>query len=163
MEKRSMALNFEIQTEQEFDPETAMLVNAAKQATDNSYAPYSGFSVGAALLLEDGSIVTGCNQENAAFPSGLCAERTALFAAGASHPDKAVRAMAIAARDSHGFTASPVTPCGACRQVIAETSSRYRRPIRLTMYGTSHSITVDNAADTLLPFRFGDLMDGQER
>ena len=97
-----------------------MLVNAAKEATKGSWSPYSGFKVGAALLLDDGTVVTGSNQENAAYPSGLCAERTALFAAGHAHPGKSVTALAIAARNDNGYTAQPITPCGACRQVLNE-------------------------------------------
>ena len=91
------------------------LIEAAIEATKRSYAPYSHFHVGAAAMLDDGTIVTGSNQENAAYPSGLCAERTALFHAGSEYPDKAVTTLAIAVSNCDGLTEQPVTPCGACR------------------------------------------------
>ena len=112
------------------------LMDAARQATFRSYAPYSHFSVGAAARLANGIVVTGTNQENAAYPSGLCAERTTLFYANSQHPDQAVTTLAIAARNEHDeFLESPIPPCGACRQVILETEKRYGQPIRILLYG----------------------------
>lgn len=131
------------------------LFEAAKEATKRSYAPYSHFNVGAAVLFEDGTIVTGSNQENAAYPSGLCAERTALFHAGSQYPDKAITTLAIAASNSEGFTELPVTPCGACRQVLLETEMRYKRPIRVLMYGTAFVYEILGTKD-LLPLSFTD-------
>ena len=116
MKRLSRTIEWSVLSEQELKDNDLMLVNEAKKATDGSWSPYSGFRVGAALLLEDGTVVTGSNQENAAYPSGLCAERTALFAAGHSHPGKAVTALAIAARNDKGYTPQPITPCGACRR-----------------------------------------------
>jgi len=130
------------------------LVEAAKQATNGSYAPYSKFNVGAAARLQDGTIVIGANQENAAYPSGLCAERTALFAAGAQYPDQAVVALAIAARKGKRFIPQPVSPCGACRQVISETEDRYGIPIRILLYGIDGTL-VSEGITPLLPLRFG--------
>lgn len=130
------------------------LIEAAKEATKRSYAPYSHFNVGAAAMLEDGTIVTGSNQENAAYPSGLCAERTTLFHAGSEYPDKAVTTLAIAASNSNGFTEQPVTPCGACRQVMLEAEQRYHRPIRMLMYGTACIYETRGTKD-LLPLSFG--------
>lgn len=131
------------------------LVDAAKHATEGSYAPYSKFCVGSALRLADGTIVTGANQENVAYPSGLCAERTALFYAGAAYPDKAVEALAIAARTEGGeFTATPISPCGACRQVMLETELRYRIPMRILLYGTEGVYVVEGGVGELLPLRF---------
>lgn len=104
----------------ELSAEDQALVGQAIEATRHSYAVYSHFHVGAAVRLQDGRVVIGANQENAAFPSGLCAERTALFAAQAHYPDQPVLALAIAARNAVGLTAQPVTPCGACRQVALE-------------------------------------------
>lgn len=98
---------------EELSDSDKQLIGTAKEATKRSYAPYSHFNVGAAVLFEDGTIVTGSNQENAAYPSGLCAERTALFHAGSQYPDKAITTLAIAASNSEGFTELPVTPCGA--------------------------------------------------
>ena len=130
------------------------LIEAAKEATKRSYAPYSHFNVGAAAMLEDGTIVTGSNQENAAYPSGLCAERTTLFHAGSEYPGKAVTTLAIAASNCEGFTEQPVTPCGACRQVMLEAEQRYHRPIRMLMYGTACIYETRGTKD-LLPLSFG--------
>ena len=104
------------------------------EATARSYAPYSHFSVGAAALLNNGTIVTGTNQENAAYPSGLCAERTTLFYANSQYPDPPVNTLAIAARTEKDFIETPIPPCGAC-QVILETEKRYGQPIRILLYG----------------------------
>ena len=130
------------------------LIEAAKEATKRSYAPYSHFNVGAAAMLEDGTIVIGSNQENAAYPSGLCAERTTLFHASSEYPGKAVTTLAIAASNCEGFTEQPVTPCGACRQVMLEAEQRYHRPIRMLMYGTACIYETRGTKD-LLPLSFG--------
>ncbi len=155
MKKFCHTVNWSILDQNELAADDLMLVNAAKEATAGSWSPYSGFKVGAALRLDDGTIVTGSNQENAAYPSGLCAERTALFAAGHAHPGKAVTALAIAARNSNGFTGQPITPCGACRQVLAETEQRGGQPIRYIMYGTEGTMVVEGGTDAILPFCFG--------
>lgn len=131
------------------------LVEAAKQATDSSYAPYSKFHVGAAVRLSDGSIVLGANQENAAFPSGLCAERTALFAANAQYPNLPVVALAIAARKGRCFLDKPIPPCGACRQVISGVEDRFGQSIRILLYGTN-GVLVSEGIGPLLPLRFVD-------
>ena len=130
------------------------LIEAAIEATKRSYAPYSHFHVGAAAMQDDGTIVTGSNQENAAYPSGLCAERTALFHAGSEYPDKAVTTLAIAVSNCDGLTEQPVTPCGACRQVMLEAEQRYHRPIRMLMYGTAYIYETRGTKD-LLPLSFG--------
>ena len=129
------------------------LVEKAQEATNRSYAPYSRFHVGAALRLDDGTIVTGSNQENAAFPSGLCAERTALFYAGAQYPDRSVTALAIAAADADGLTAIPTPPCGACRQVMLETETRGGQPMRILLYGTQGTYVIEGVGQ-LLPLIF---------
>lgn len=137
----------------ELAAEDQKLVQAAKDATNGSYAPYSGFCVGAAARLGDGTIVIGSNQENVAFPSGLCAERTTLFAANAQHPDQPVMALAIAARNKDGFLSQPIPPCGGCRQVISGVEQRYNQPIRILLYGTA-GIHVVDGIDALLPLQF---------
>lgn len=104
---------------EQMNPEDRELAQAAINATKHSYAPYSKFNVGAAVMLEDGEIITGSNQENAAYPSGLCAERTAMFYASANRPDKAMTKIAVAAGQDGKLCDSPATPCGACRQVMA--------------------------------------------
>ena len=131
------------------------LVEKAIGATQNSYAPYSNFHVGACLRLADGREVIGANQENAAFPSGLCAERAAVFAAQSVFPDKAILALAIAACNENGLTAHPVSPCGACRQVILEMEERYKQDVRILLYGTE-GVYVIPSVKSLLPLHFVD-------
>lgn len=139
----------------ELAPEDQALLQAAKDATQGSYAPYSCFCVGAAVRLKNGTTVIGSNQENMAFPSGLCAERTALFAANAQYPSQPVLSLAIAARNKDGFLSCPITPCGACRQVISGIEERYNQPIRILLYGTDGTHVVDSI-DALLPLKFAD-------
>ncbi|MBP3228095.1 MAG: cytidine deaminase [Bacteroidaceae bacterium] len=130
------------------------LVDRAKEATFTSYAPYSRFSVGAAALLDTGETVCGSNQENAATPNGICAERTALSYIGAAYPQSAVKTLAIAARDSSGqFTERPIPPCGMCRQVLAETEQRHDTTMRVLLYGTSGTYVIEGVS-SLLPFSF---------
>lgn len=129
------------------------LVERAKQMVNNSYSPYSHFQVGAAARLSNGQIVCGSNQENAAFPSGLCAERTTLFAANANYPDAAVEALAIACYTKGHFTAEPGAPCGSCRQVMLETEHRYHCDMQVILYGESFCYVVDSAKE-LLPLIF---------
>ena len=129
------------------------LIQTAIAATENSYSPYSHFQVGAALRLANGKEVMGTNQENAAFPSGLCAERSAIFAAQSNYPDQPVTALAIAARNEHGLMHDPIVPCGACRQVILEIEDRYKQPIRILLYGTG-GVYVINTVKELLPLQF---------
>ena len=140
---------------EELAEEDRILIEKAKAATKGSYAPYSGFCVGSAARLKNGTIVIGSNQENVAFPSGLCAERTTLFAANAQYPDQPVVSLAIAARNKDGFTAQPITPCGACRQVISEVEKRYNQSIRILLYGAD-GIHVVEGIDALLPLQFAD-------
>ena len=133
------------------------LIDVAKESTFNSYAPYSHFHVGAALLLKNGTTVPGCNQENAAFPSGLCAERSAIFAAGAQYPDQPVMMLAIAVRNSKGeFLEEPASPCGSCRQVIIETETRFKQPVRILLYGTKYTYVMDGIKQ-LMPLSFTEL------
>lgn len=129
------------------------LIQAAMDATARSYAPYSRFSVGAAALLNNGTVVTGTNQENAAYPSGLCAERTTLFYANSRYPDQPVDTLAIAARTEKDFIDTPIPPCGACRQVILETEKRYGQPIRILLYGKECIYEIESIGD-LLPLSF---------
>ena len=137
----------------ELEADDKALAQAAIEAMDGSYAPYSKFNVGAAVLLEDGDIVKGANQENLAYPSGICAERTALFYAGASRPDKAVSAIAIAAGQKGTLVASPVTPCGACRQVMAEYQTKGGHPMRIILIGADRIWRFEKVED-LLPLIF---------
>lgn len=129
------------------------LVLAAREASERAFAPYSHFNVGAALLLANGEIVTGNNQENAAFPTGLCAERVALFYAHATYPKVAVKVMAVTASNSHGPVEGPVKPCGSCRQAMVEAEVRFKHPIRIILDGKK-KIQVFEGVDNLLPFAF---------
>jgi cytidine deaminase len=138
---------------EELNPLEKKLVEAAKDASKDAYAPYSGFRVGAAVMLDNGRIVTGNNQENAAYPSGLCAERVAAFSAGANHPGRAPVAMAVAAYSEGTFTACPVAPCGACRQTLLEMERLHGHPLRLLLYGEREIYVVERVAD-LLPLAF---------
>ena len=137
----------------ELSPTDQHLMKTAMDATVRSYAPYSRFSVGAAALLANGIVITGTNQENAAYPSGLCAERTTLFYANSQYPDQPVMTLAIAARTEKDFIDLPIPPCGACRQVILETEKRYKQPIRILLYGKKEIYEVKSICD-LLPLSF---------
>lgn len=132
------------------------LVERAKLATANSYSPYSHFRVGAALRLSDGNIVTGANQENAAFPSGLCAERTAIFAAQSQYPELAINTLAIAARSDSGFAPQPISPCGACLQVMLEVEHRYGTPMKVILYGSDDIYVIKSVKD-MLPISFEEI------
>ena len=136
----------------DFDATLLRLEEAAVEVARNAYAPYSRFRVGAALLLSNGVVVVGSNQENAAYPSGLCAERTALFAAGAQYPNEAVEILLLVAFSEEDRVES-ITPCGACRQVLMETSSRHQKPFKVVMAGKEQALVLhDNRG--LLPFAF---------
>lgn len=154
---KQIDINISIQSYEldELSPQDQELVQAAIEATKNAYANYSRFYVGAALRLENGKMVIGANQENAAFPSGLCAERTAVFAAQANYPDSPIETLAIAGRNEKGVLPNPITPCGACRQVILEIEDRYKKPIKILLYGTQKIYCVRSVKD-LLPLSFVD-------
>ena len=137
----------------QLDSQDIELAQAAIEALSGSYAPYSGFNVGAAVRMEDGDIVKGANQENAAYPSGLCAERTALFYAGASRPDQAMTSIAIAAGQNGILCAAPATPCGACRQVMAQYQQKSGKPMSIILVGGEKTWVFDKV-DDLLPLIF---------
>jgi len=148
-----LTIDVEVLTEADLTPAEAATWQAARAATDYAYAPYSHFHVGTALLLDDGTLFRGTNQENAAFPSGLCAERTALFGLAATQPERRIVGMAVAARPASGdFVA--VTSCGACRQVMAEYEHRQHQPIPLLLPGPNGSIYRFRRLSDLLPFGF---------
>ena len=138
----------------ELSAEERKLTESALEATCRSYAPYSNFHVGASVLLEDGTIVTGTNQENVAYPSGLCAERTALFYANSQYPDKVVKALAIVACHGDGVLKREIiSPCGACRQVMVETEKRFGKPMKVLLCG-AEDVYVCESASSLLPLCF---------
>ena len=130
------------------------VVDAARAATANSYAVYSNFSVGAAVRMANGAVVSGSNQENAAYPSGLCAERTTLFWANSQYPKEPVEVLAIAARSAQGELEFPITPCGACRQVMLETEKRFGNKMKIILYGTRQCYVIDDGVRALMPLSF---------
>ena len=137
----------------ELNQEDLLLAKAAIDATSRSYAPYSNFNVGAALMYADGEIIQGSNQENAAYPSGLCAERTALFYASSRRPDLPIISLAIAAAQNGKLCDIPATPCGACRQVMAQYQTKGGRPMSVLLVG-GKKIWKFASVDDLLPLVF---------
>lgn len=138
---------------QGLDDKKRKLIESARSAALSAYAPYSGFKVGAAVLLSDGSVYIGNNQENAAYGQSLCAERVALLYATANNPDIPPLTIAIAAMEKGGYTTGAVTPCGACRQVLFEMEKRHGQEIEIIMYGESECLLASSASD-LLPCAF---------
>ena len=132
------------------------LVEAAVKAVGSSYAPYSHFNVGAAVLLDDGTVVTGSNQENAAYPSGLCAERTAMFSAGAQYPDRGIRCLAVAGGFDGVISDEPAAPCGACRQVMAQYQRKAGADMAVILIG-ARKLYRFSRVDDLLPMIFDNL------
>ena len=139
---------------EELDLESKYLAHKAKDAATHAYAPYSKFQVGAAVLFEDGTIVTGTNQENAAYPSGMCAERVALYSAIAQHPQSIITKLAVVARRKGGKELLPATSCGPCRQVMLEFEVRQGKPIQVIMQSQQHQWVKTSSAESLLPFAF---------
>ena len=139
---------------EDFDLETKYLVHKAKDAAIHAYAPYSKFLVGSAVLLSDGTVVTGTNQENAAYPSGMCAERVALYAAASQHPEVVISKIAVVARRKTGKEYIPATSCGPCRQVLLEFETRQNKAIEVIMLAPDHKWVRASSAHSLLPFCF---------
>jgi cytidine deaminase len=138
----------------ELPEEDRNLIAQARQSVMSAYAPYSRFNVGAAVLLENGKLMLGNNQENASYPIGLCAERVAVFAAAANYPGIKIKAIAITALSNQFLIDKPITPCGACRQAIAEYEHRYQNPIRLIMVGETGKVLVADSIKHFLPYQF---------
>lgn len=152
-----MKLNTEVEvytSENDLISEERKILEHAKLAVTRAYAPYSNFHVGAAILLENGKIIEGNNQENAAYPSGLCAERVALFSASSEFPSVAIKSIAVTCKVSGLIITEPVTPCGACRQVIAEYEEKFGKAIRIIMSGEKGKVYVCNGINQLLPLQF---------
>jgi len=154
---RSITLSAEIHehdTASELPQEEQDLLTAASEAANSAYAPYSNFNVGAAVLMDNGETVTGNNQENVAYPSGLCAERVALFAAGAKFPDMPIKAIAITAKSDHVRIDEPLAPCGACRQVMTEYEHRFNIDIKLILKSDEDKVHVVDSVGDILPLSF---------
>jgi cytidine deaminase len=130
------------------------LMEKAIEVRDAAYAPYSNFKVGAAIYLENGEVVVGSNQENASYPSGLCAERTAVYYAGAKYPDVKILKIAITAKSLRHKVVSPVPPCGACRQALVEYEVKQEEPIELFFMGETGKVVKADSVKDLLPLVF---------
>ncbi|MEN2489196.1 cytidine deaminase [Flavobacterium sp. B11] len=138
----------------ELPAEIQDLMNQAVEIRKKAYAPYSKFKVGAALLLDNGKVILGSNQENAAYPSGLCAERTAIFYAGSAYPEAKILKMAITAASDTNQTTAPIPPCGSCRQSIAEYEIKQDTPIEIYFMGEIGEIYKSSSLKNLLPLMF---------
>jgi cytidine deaminase len=142
------------ESDSELDSSASQVLQSARQATQTAYAPYSHFHVGAAILLENGKIIQGSNQENAAYPSGLCAERTAIFATGAHYPDQKIVMIAVTAKRKDSPVFVPANPCGACRQVLSEYENKQKQPIKVIMEAENGKIYMCDSINMLLPLKF---------
>jgi len=152
--KKEYVIYHEYQEDEKLIPSDNKLLEAAFEALQGSYAPYSEFHVGAAVLLGNGEIIKGSNQENTAYPSGLCAERVALFYANAKYPNEPVLALAITGKADHFVTTAPITPCGSCRQVIAEIEKKQSSEIKVIMKGEKGVTQIVEGIKYLLPLVF---------
>lgn len=155
MKTKTLHIDFQEASQiDELNPDDNKLLRMAAEASISAYAPYSHFHVGAAVLLENGEIIIGNNQENAAYPSSLCAERVALFAASSKYPKTAIKAIAISAQSELTEINEPVTPCGACRQVMIEFEKLAQNPIKVIMQGQTGNILISNSVENLIPLSF---------
>lgn len=154
MKTSELKICYKVRSHSELSSDEQALLKSATEAATKAYAPYSHFRVGAAVKLANGEILSGCNQENAAYPSGLCAERVTVFYANAKYPDIAVETLLITVLDENGdYRSRAIPPCGACRQVLTETESRQKSPMRVLLVGKDEVLEFDSASD-LLPFIF---------
>lgn len=155
MEKIKHSFSFDSFSEmEELEPTDCLLLEEARNATANAYAPYSNFHVGAALILSNGKLITGSNQENASFPAGICAERVALSSASAQYPKIPVIALAVSYDNKRGESTHPISPCGICRQTLLEYELKLHHPIKLILGGLTGKIFILSSAKLLLPLSF---------
>ena len=156
MQKQKISFTLTVyDSPEELDDDLRELLQQAEKSRSNAYAPYSQFKVGAAVLMENGKLVIGNNQENASYPSGLCAERVAIFQAGALYPGIAIKAVAISAASEKAEVNTPAAPCGNCRQSIAEYEQKQKNPITVLMRGESGPVYRAESIADLLPLTFG--------
>jgi cytidine deaminase len=156
MQKQHLSFEYEVYgSAEELNPSDAALLEAARKVTGAAYAPYSQFNVGAVAKLANGETISGTNQENASYPVTICAERVLLSAASVVHPNVAIETMAISYNGKQSKNDKPVSPCGMCRQALAEYEGRMKLPIRLILSGMSGSVYIINSVTDLLPFSFG--------
>jgi cytidine deaminase len=154
MQEKKIQLSFITAHLSELSEQEQQLVANAKTALKTAYAPYSGFLVGASVLLENGEIINGSNQENVAYPSGLCAERVALFYAGARYPDIKVKTIAVSVLSKNFEVNDVISPCGACRQVMAEYEDKQEQSIKVILHSPTDEVLIANTVEDLLPFMF---------
>ncbi|NJW53906.1 cytidine deaminase [Salinimicrobium oceani] len=155
MKKITISADLEVyDSENELPQDVQSLMTQAIEAREKSYSPYSKFKVGAALFLENGEVITGSNQENASYPAGLCAERTAIFYAGAKYPGIKIEKIAISARSENHHVEIPTPPCGSCRQAIAEYEVKQEEPIEIYFMGEKGKVVKANSISDLLPLIF---------
>lgn len=155
MRKRTISFDLQVfDTLEDLDHKDQTLMRSAIEARKNAYAPYSNFLVGAAVLLENGTVVIGSNQENASYPSGLCAERVAVFHAGSKYPGTTIKSIAITAMSRNHLVDTPAAPCGNCRQAISEYEFRQKEPISILMMGERGEVYKCNSLAEILPLGF---------
>ncbi|MES2387402.1 MAG: cytidine deaminase [Bacteroidota bacterium] len=152
--KLELITEFEVLEAHEADKDMQALLTAAREAGAKAYAPYSHFLVGAAVMLTDGTIIIGSNQENAAYPSGICAERSAIFYTGSAHPGKEIKMIAVAAKPEHAPDYLTASPCGACRQAMLEYEDKQHKDIKLLLQGRGGQVFISASVANLLPFKF---------
>ena len=154
MQEKKIELSFILAHLNELSAQEQQLVANAKAAFKTAYAPYSGFLVGASVLLENGEVINGSNQENVAYPSGLCAERVALFYAGAKFPDVKINTVAISVLSKNFEVKDVISPCGACRQVMAEYEDKQEQAIKVILHSPTDEVLIASTVEDLLPFMF---------
>lgn len=154
MINKTIKINFKIGTFNDLNSEEKMLVEQAQTSINSAYAPYSGFLVGASVLLENGELICGSNQENVAFPSGLCAERVAIFSAGSSYPNQNIKTIAVSARSKSFDIDDFISPCGACRQAMSEYEEKQKKDIKIILHSPNDKILIADRVSDLLPFVF---------
>jgi cytidine deaminase len=155
MKKISINSNFSVYDSIDDLPIQAVkLFDSAKKIRKTAYSKYSNFSVGVAVLLDNGEVICGTNQENAAYPSGMCAERTALFYANSQYPDSTINCLAIVAGSNSKINKTPIAPCGGCRQVISELEIKQKSPIGMYFMGEEGKVVFTESIENLLPFQF---------
>ena len=154
MKEKKIKLSFISAELRELSIQEKKLVASAKLAVNTAYAPYSGFLVGASVLLDNGEIINGSNQENVAYPSGLCAERVALFYAGARFPDVKIKTISVSVMSKNFKVTDVISPCGACRQVMAEYEDKQEQAIKVILHSPTDDVLIANTVQDLLPFMF---------
>ena len=154
MKEKKIELSFISGKLTELSAQETQLVANAKSSLTTAYAPYSGFLVGASVLLDNGETINGSNQENVAYPSGLCAERVALFYAGARFPDAKIKTIAVSVMSKNFKVTDVISPCGACRQVMAEYEDKQEQAIKVILHSPTNQVLIANTVESLLPFMF---------